>query len=712
MLPIAFLAPPRVLGRALRRALRVVACLLCVALAPACDDGRTKALEQLRSPTAEVRVDALTVLARSARAEDFPLLERASADPSSLVRRAAVDALAAMADPRAIDVLGGALADTDPAVQKAAAGALARREGGKARAYLIGGFARRGAAARVAIIDALALAGVGPTEPIRAEAATLRARHEEALQSPMQAEQVAAAEELGRSGRPEAREQLLARLASPSVLLAAASARGLGESGDPAVRPRLEPMLAESYPQLREAATEALARLGDPAAAPALAAVAEEDSAAAVPAAVAVGRLPGVASIACASLERVRSPAAAFQLALHARAGGSPCAAPWLVARLEKGGRDAEVALSAAAGLEQPDLLPAARRLLEDPAQTASVQVAAVRLIGAVGTAEDGARLLARLTPLSSALVRATSDWVRTPPKPEPLAGFFESEAASEEARGRYDDLMRRLDERAAAGGGGSRLLASTATRRLTIELVPDVSAEQEALAGVLVEALGNRRFGGASALIGQLLVGGTPPLRRAAARALGAIADPAALPVLLGVARADEEGEIRTAAAEAIGRLPGAEAAAAIAQLCQSTELAARVGALRGLAGRSDVALSEVELQGLAASGLPDAARALGGLGRNEAVPALVKALATQGLNGRLEVIEALGRLQDPAAAVGLRAELLHDRSEIRAAAARAIGRLDPKPSQALLTALANDDYYAEVRRAAAEALAAAAAR
>lgn len=684
--------------------------LLCVALASACDDGRTQALEQLRSPTAEVRVDALTVLARSARAEDYPVLERAAADPSSLVRRAAVDALAAMADPRAIDALGGALADTDPAVQKAAAASLARKEGGKARAYLIGGYARRGAAARVAIVDALAAAGVDPAEPIRAEAATLRARHEEALQSPMQAEQVAAAEELGRSGRPEAREMLLIRLASPSVLLAAAAARGLGESGEPSSRTRLEPMLAESYPQLREAAIEALARLGDPAAAPALATVAEEDSPAAVAAALALARLPGTAPIACASLARVKLAEVAVPLARLARSGAEPCAVPWLAARLEKGGRDAELALSCGAGLELVEALPAARRLLEDPAQPPAVQLAAVHLLGAAGAEEDGARLLAKLTPLSPALVRATSDWVRTPPKPEPLAGFFESEAASEEARARYDELMRRLDER--ASGGGSRLLASTATRRLTLELVPDVSPEQEALAVALVEALGQRRSSPAAPLIGQLLVGGTPPLRRAAAVALGAIGEVDALAALLSAARNDEEGEVRTAAAQAIGRLPGGEAAGTIGQLSQSTELAARVGALRGFEGRTDVVLTDPELQALAASGLPDAARALGGLGRKEAVPALVKALGAPGLNGRLEVIEALGRLQEPSAAAGLRAELLHDRAEIRAAAARAIGRLDPKPASALLTALANDDYYAEVRRAAAEALAAAAAR
>jgi HEAT repeat protein len=67
--------------------------------------------------------------------------------------------------------------------------------------------------------------------------------------------------------------------------------------------------------------------------------------------------------------------------------------------------------------------------------------------------------------------------------------------------------------------------------------------------------------------------------------------------------------------------------------------------------------------------------------------------------------LIEALGALADPKAVAVLGEELFNDRPEVRAAAARALGRCGQRDPFGALEAL-RFDYYAEVRRAAEESL------
>jgi HEAT repeat protein len=98
------------------------------------------------------------------------------------------------------------------------------------------------------------------------------------------------------------------------------------------------------------------------------------------------------------------------------------------------------------------------------------------------------------------------------------------------------------------------------------------------------------------------------------------------------------------------------------------------------------------------------EAAVALGKIGDAAAVPELVRQLANPTSPARFEIIEALGRLEDDRGAEALRLELCSERPEIRAAAARALGRLAYDRS-GTLDAL-RFDYYADVRRAAEEAL------
>lgn len=67
--------------------------------------------------------------------------------------------------------------------------------------------------------------------------------------------------------------------------------------------------------------------------------------------------------------------------------------------------------------------------------------------------------------------------------------------------------------------------------------------------------------------------------------------------------------------------------------------------------------------------------------------------------------MVEALGALGSPDAGEALSTELLGDRASVRAAAARALGRIRHEPAARRLDAL-RADYDAEVRRAAREAL------
>ena len=66
---------------------------------------------------------------------------------------------------------------------------------------------------------------------------------------------------------------------------------------------------------------------------------------------------------------------------------------------------------------------------------------------------------------------------------------------------------------------------------------------------------------------------------------------------------------------------------------------------------------------------------------------------------------MEALDALGSPEAGEALSDELLGDRASVRAAAARALGRIRHEPAARRLDAL-RSDYDADVRRAAREAL------
>ena len=183
-------------------------------------------------------------------------------------------------DPRSVDLLGEALADPEEQVQQAAAAALASFRTDKARSYLTLQYSRRGHTTRMAIVRALKGTNIpgAMASVVVAEAKAIWDRTTKVLSDGTLPERIGAAEELGRSGRPEAVNRLVPLLQDKHVALAAAAARGLGLAGDPRAVPALAALLDENYPDLREAACEALGRLGDPSALPKLLALAKEKS--------------------------------------------------------------------------------------------------------------------------------------------------------------------------------------------------------------------------------------------------------------------------------------------------------------------------------------------------------------------------------------------------------------------------------------------------
>jgi HEAT repeat protein len=209
-----------------------------------------------------------------------------------------------------------------------------------------------------------------------------------------------------------------------------------------------------------------------------------------------------------------------------------------------------------------------------------------------------------------------------------------------------------------------------------------------------------------ASPLLARLASSTDPILRTAAARGFGATRQAAAVPPLAALSR-DADPAVRIAAYEALGPLGSPGLAALVAALPARSgdpeDLEAILDALGATGDPAAVPSIAGQLGGAHAS---TAATALGRLGAPGAVAPLVALLESGARGGRVEAVEALGLLGSTEAGEVLTRELLSDRPSIRAAAARALGKIRHESASARLEAL-RSDYYVDVRRAAREALA-----
>ena len=673
-----------------------------------CNGSRDQLLADLQSPRPEVRALAVKKLAEEARPDDLALFTRAAKDMAAIVRGEAAVALGKSQDPRVVDLLGELLEDSDVDVQGNAAMALAQVKNDKAKAYLTLQYGRRGRQTRQVIVQALKQANVpgAMAEVVAAESKAIWDRNLLALHEGSLPERVGAAEELGKSGRPEAFNRLVPLVRDSQVILAAAAVRGLGDVGDKRAVPAILPLLDESFPELRESAITALARLQEPQAVPRLQAVAVEKSSVsplAIDALLDLPRQPQTDTALCViALDAV--PVEAIPVARVMRERGG-CPLPPIVERLASPG-------SAASGLQAVvGLGPTARDALPKvlPYLThgdATLRALAVDAVAAIGDVSAAPVLQKAFEQELASVQSLRQDWVSKPLPEKYGPGFDPSEntdlTADKNRGAKHGNLMARVK---ALNAARARNLGRPTGQRVPTELFDDVeSARLEPLAGLL--------------------------------RALGSIKAPGALELLKGFA-GDTSVTLRTAALVSLARLGPEGVAIAKNSLFESDRTLLKALALalaeQGEAGqavlveflpqitgeklvlldalsRTGAPASAVEpLRKVVTEGGPEsvlAATLLGRLKAKEAVPTLMKVLEDPTSVGRREMLTALGELGDSAAAEVVARDLYHDLPEIRAAAAGALARMGTGAQADALDAL-KSDYYRRVREAAVTALA-----
>lgn len=703
----------------------IAAAVVCLVLfGPNLAQNRTRLIAQLQSPRPEERALAIKKLAAQNRSEDLVFFTAAAKDLSAIVRGEAANALGRSADARVVDLLGELLEDSDEQVESKAAMALAHFNNEKAKAYLTLQYGRQGRSTRIAIVEALKTANASNAmaTAVAAEAKAIWDRNLNTLsQAGALAEQAAAAEDLGRSGRPEAVEKLGKLAQEGQVVLAAAAVRGLGHAGDHRSVPTIAMLLGESHPELREASIEALRELGDPVATQRLTAVALEKSAASE---AATRVLAGFARSAetDAALCQIATDGGdeAQRGAAEAMAARGGCPMAPLLKRLPsarhagrlpdgKTKEAAESALVAIAGLgpSAKDALPQVLGLLDDP--DGQVRALAFGAVAGIGDPAVAKQVASAFADEQKRLAVLRADWVQSP-LPKAYAKGFEpavralSDARSEaKAAQRTADLLQKVAEvdRERAAAAGKILRQERAPR----ELVVDAEAEQLAPLAAALETLGAVKVEGAQALLDAYRDDDSVEVRRAAYVGLARLGGAALKDAGNGLFDASQE--VRSATTDALGRAgkPGQNVLAELLPKMVGEHLTL----LRDMDGAqldgAVVPALVIEVQeGGADSAL--AAHLLGTMKATSAVPALLKVIDDPTAAAQREAIWALGQLGDRKAAGAVARELNSESSELRAAAAEALGQLGGPEQVPALEAL-QGDYYVRVREAAAAALA-----
>ncbi|MFY2563388.1 HEAT repeat domain-containing protein [Corallococcus terminator] len=687
--------------------------LLMLVLVLGCNGSRDQLLADLQSPRPEVRALAVKKLAGQGNPDDLVLFTRAAKDLAAIVRAEAAVALGESQDPRVVDLLGELLEDSDEEVQGRAAMALSKVKNDKAKAYLTLQYGRRGRATRQVIVQALKNANVpgAMAEVVAAEAKGQWDRNLLTLTEGALPERVGAAEELGKSGRPEAVNRLLPLVRDSQVILAAAAVRGLGDAGDKRAVGAIALLLDESFPELRESAIIALMKLQDPAAAPRLQAVAVEKSAVspmAIDAILSFPRTPETDTALCAvALDGAPAEALSAGQAMRSR-GGCP---------MDPIGERLSRPATAASGLQAVlGLGPAALPLLPKVTpwlnqNDATLRLLAVEAVTAVGDASVVPQLQKLYEQEAKGLEALRTDWVALK-LPENYSAEFDplspssprgSGQPADERVARHASLFERVKtlnaQRARASG------RPVVKPRVPTELFDDVEPERLVPVATLLRSLGLLRAPGALELLKGYSQDSSIPLRTAALVGLTHLGAE-------GVAVASEgmlepERDLQKALAQALSE-SGTEGQAALVALLPKMG-GEKLLVLDALTRGSGVPASASEvLQTVVKEGGPEAALAAGLLGRlksKDAVPTLIKALDETNSVARRDVLLALGTIGDAQAAEVVSRDLFHDLPEIRSAAATALKRMEATNQGESLDAL-KSDYFRTVRDAAGAAL------
>ncbi|HJP58770.1 MAG TPA: M56 family metallopeptidase [Gemmatimonadaceae bacterium] len=193
--------------------------------------------------------------------------------------------------------------------------------------------------------------------------------------------------------------------------------------------------------------------------------------------------------------------------------------------------------------------------------------------------------------------------------------------------------------------------------------------------------------------------------VRRAAASSLGKLKDSRAVPGLIGALK-DRDAKVRAAAAEALAEFEDARAIAPLTELLNDQSTEVKQQALESLSHFDDNVPSAPIVRLLAD---PDedvrqnAAHLTGKLRDRSATGALAKLVGDPSANVRQAAIEAIGELGDPAAAVALAPALSDADPDVREQALSAIEDLKAPIAESTLLALMRD-RDPNVRQKAAE--------
>ena len=682
------------------KGLAVAVLLIC-----ACNGGRDKLIADLQSTRPDERALAVKKLADQGHSEDLILFTQAAKDPVAIVRAEAITALGKSQDARVVDLLGEALGDQSDEVQAKAAMALAGIRSDKARAYLTLHYTRHGRNTRLVIVQALksanvpgAMAGV-----VAAEAKSIWESNLKTLQDGSLPERVGAAEQLGRSGRPEAVNRLAPLIKDSQVILAAAAVRGLGNAGDTRAVGPITSLLKENFPELREAACEALEQLKDPTALPALLEVALEKSPTSANATRAIIALPRTAetdkALCDVTIGGGGSEVGSAGREMHRRNG---CPLEPVIDKLKTASTiPATLMALAALGPSAKEAVPKVLPLLNhvDP----QIRKLAVDALVELGEKTADPALIKVYEAEVKALDAQRSHWV---PQQLPLkyGSWFDPNAPADPrdpdaaTRLKQNDLFRKVralnDAKAKEQG---RLILEAHPPR---EIVDDATEEQLKVLAALVRAVGRLGADGAGAIADKYVDESSPSLRAAAFVSLAALGPDglkAAQPGLF-----DTEREVQGATAFAFAEAGEAGQMTLLSTLTQLSGDRSRLlepfKTIVPAKSASSTLMSLVKEGGAEAG---TAAQLLGEMGATDAIDALLKTLEDPTCVVRREVLTSLGKLKDRKAAPMVGKDLYSDSADVRAAAAEALATLGAGEHADALDAL-KGDYYRKVREAA----------
>jgi HEAT repeat protein len=685
--------------------MRAAIASMLVVLLVGCSGGRDKLIADLQSTRPEVRALAVKKLGERFDADDVSLFTQAARDPVAMVRAEAIHALGKSQDPRVVDLLDESLGDPDEGVQLAAAGSLATLKTEKARGYLQLQYSRRGRSTRIAIVKALKDINVpgAMASVVAAEAASIWDRNLKTLTEGALPERVGAAEELGRSGRPDAVNRLVPLLKDNQVVLAAGAARGLGHAGDARAIPALTALLDENFPELREAACEALAHLKDPAALPKLLAAAQEKSPTSPSATAAIIALPASPETDKALCDLLLTAADGDVVAvgreLRRRQG---CPADPILEKLKNPATTAN-ALMAIAVLG-PSLKDAAGKVAPLLGSTdAQVRKLAVDALAELGDTSANAAVLKAFDAELKTLEPLRADWIPQALPTVYAKGFDpEQPAASDDptasVRLKTSDLFKKIAslDQDRLKEQGKAVLQTLPPRELT----DDATDEQLKVLTSLVRAMGKLHVEGAKEKLEPFTRESSPALRGntwAGLAFLGGDVKPALF---------DAERSVQSAAATALVESGAAGQAVVLTALTQIAGDHSRL--LEALHGSTPPVGQAAPLIAIVKEGGGEAGQAallLADMHATDGVPTMLALLGEPTAVARREVLIALGRMKDPRAADVVAKDLYSDSAEVRAAAAEALAALGATAHSEAIDAL-KGDYDLRVRETASAAL------